>query len=196
VTDPRRPSAAVAGAVLTGGASRRMGRTKALIDVDGVPMARRVAGALAAAGCRPVVVVGGDPEELRSLGLPIVPDLHPGAGPLGGVITALDAAGVDVVVAACDLPDLDTATVLALLDASEPAVVAVAVTDRLEPALALWPHGALSALRELFEAGERSLQAAVRSLAHVQVPATMGAMHNVNTPDDLDGSDPESTRSR
>ena len=46
------------GVVLTGGASRRMGRTKALVEIDGVPMAARVAAALAGAGCESVVLLG------------------------------------------------------------------------------------------------------------------------------------------
>jgi molybdenum cofactor guanylyltransferase len=198
VTERRQPTGNVAGAVLAGGASRRMGRTKALIDVGGVPMAGRVAGALAAAGCRPVVIVGGDPDELQPLGLPFVADRHPGAGPLGGVITALEAVGGDVVVAACDLPELDAATVLALLDASEDdaAAVIVAVTDRLEPALARWPHRTLTALHALFDAGQRSLQAAVLAVGHVEVPVAAAALRNINTPGDLGGSDHESSVSR
>ena len=43
------------GAVLTGGASRRMGRTKALIELDGVPMAQGVVAEYREAdGIRPV----------------------------------------------------------------------------------------------------------------------------------------------
>ena len=49
----------VAGAILAGGQSSRMGRTKALIEIDGQPMARRVAMSLTAAGVAPVVIYGG-----------------------------------------------------------------------------------------------------------------------------------------
>ena len=85
------------GAVLCGGRSRRMGRDKALVEVDGRPMAVRVAEALAAAGAADVVAVGGDAGRLRAHGLTTVPDRWPGAGPLGGILTALghEAAGDD-----------------------------------------------------------------------------------------------------
>ena len=49
-----------AGAVLCGGASRRMGTDKAFVEVGGQPMAERVAAALEEAGCAPVVFVGGE----------------------------------------------------------------------------------------------------------------------------------------
>lgn len=85
--DPAVPP--FAGAVLCGGASRRMGRDKALIPVDGRTLAGRVADALDAAGASPVVAVGGDLAALRAEGLTAVPDAMPGAGPLAGIVTAL-----------------------------------------------------------------------------------------------------------
>lgn len=51
-----------------------MGRDKALIEIGGVPMARRVADALGAAGAAEVVAVGGSAPALRSLGLTVAPD--------------------------------------------------------------------------------------------------------------------------
>ena len=77
------------GAVLCGGASRRMGVDKAAVEVDGTPMARRVGDVLAAAGCSPVIAIGGDPTALGHLGLDVVDDGFPGQGPLGGILTAL-----------------------------------------------------------------------------------------------------------
>jgi molybdopterin-guanine dinucleotide biosynthesis protein A len=180
----------VAGAVLVGGASRRMGRPKPVLEVGGVPMADRVAAALRQAGCAPVHFVGSGPlpagdEPLR------VPDRWPGAGPLGGVITALLHAGSDVVVAACDLPDLDPDTVRAVLAApgAPDVAVVVATTARLEPALARWNRRAVGPLRELFEAGERALHVALDGLdaagGVVRVAVDPAALRNVNTPGDL-----------
>ncbi|HEX3090596.1 MAG TPA: NTP transferase domain-containing protein, partial [Ilumatobacteraceae bacterium] len=57
------------GAVLCGGASRRMGSDKATMQVAGVAMARRVADALTAAGCARVFAIGGEAADLTGLGL-------------------------------------------------------------------------------------------------------------------------------
>ncbi len=82
----------VTGVILTGGASRRMGADKALVEVDGVAMAARVASALAAGGCDPVVCQGGDPTLLAALGMTVLADTHPGGGPVAGILDALSAA--------------------------------------------------------------------------------------------------------
>ncbi|MGH9133943.1 MAG: molybdenum cofactor guanylyltransferase [Ilumatobacteraceae bacterium] len=183
--------ARVAGAVLVGGTSRRMGRPKATIEIGGSAMAARVASALDAAGCSPVRMVGGG-LPAGDLGFASVDDRWPGEGPLGGVITAIIDAGCDVVVAACDLPDLDAATVLAIRDApgAGTADAVVAVTDRLEPALARWNHGTLDRLMAMFASGERALHVALGRLAVVEVVVDPAALRNVNTPGDLGGEAP------
>jgi molybdopterin-guanine dinucleotide biosynthesis protein A len=79
----------VVGAVLTGGASKRMGQEKALIEVDNVPLARRVANALLAGGVERVVLVGGHEGVAAELWLDGVVDRWSGIGPLGGITTAL-----------------------------------------------------------------------------------------------------------
>lgn len=183
------------GAVLTGGASRRMGRTKALIELDGVPMARRVADALALAGCGSVIAYGGDPVELEPLGMPVLPDRHPGSGPLGGVLGVLELFSesdlrIDgVFVVACDLPALRGGDLAGLTDAMRShrdVDVVVACTDRIEPACAIWSPRATDRLRELFESGERALHRAIEQLESCAVEIDPGAVRNINTPDDLD----------
>lgn len=177
------------GAVLCGGASRRMGRDKALVPVDGVPMAERVARALAAGGCGDVVLVGGNRSALTAaIGRTWVEDRWPGAGPLGGLVTALTVAGGrDVVVAACDLPDLDAATVRALIASSADAgsaTVVVAVTEH--PHLVAWWRGtARHQVETLFEGGERGIRRALRHLDVLEVAVPGSVVRNVNTPDEL-----------
>ena len=171
-----------AGAVLCGGASRRMGADKALLELDGRALARRVADALQQAGADPVVAIGGDARRLREWGLHVVPDDHPGEGPLGGVLTALgalaEAEAEVVVVLACDLlhpsPDAIRAVVDPLVpptggdgpsDAGPVPDVAVPVLDgRPQFHHAAWRTTAAPALRAQFDAGERSLRGAVAGL--------------------------------
>ncbi len=182
------------GAVLTGGASRRMGRTKALIEVDGIPMATRVAAALRDAGCVSVVAYGGDPVELETLDIPVLPDRHPGSGPLGGVLGVLELFAeseltvAGVVVVACDLPALDGADLAGMVESARhhPHVdVIVARTSSLEPACAIWHLQALERIRECFDEGERALHVAIGRLTSIEVDVDGAALRNINTPEDL-----------
>ncbi|MCU1365378.1 MAG: putative molybdenum cofactor biosynthesis protein [Ilumatobacteraceae bacterium] len=159
-----------------------MGRDKALIEIDGLPMARRVAAAMRAAGIERVVAVG--PADLAS-GLESVPDEHPGEGPLGGILRALEvAAPGSVLVAACDLPWLDAESVSALLDAA-PCDVAVGRTGRIEPLFARWSPSCAATLQTLFDGGERAVHRALASLTVIEVGIRDEALINVNMPEDL-----------
>jgi molybdenum cofactor guanylyltransferase len=180
------------GAVLCGGRSTRMGRDKAFVEIDGVPMARRVADALAEAGCSPVVAIGGDAVGLATLGLAAVPDGWPGEGPVGGVRTALgafpDAAAI--VVVACDTPWLEgkvLSSLVQVLAEDAAAQVAVAHTDRMEPLCAAWRPTALTELAAAMESGERRLHAVVGALAVRHVSVAHSALRNVNAPTDVPG---------
>ncbi len=202
-----------AGAVLCGGASRRMGRDKALIALDGVALATRVAGAIRAAGGAPVVAVGGDLEALRAEGLVAVPDDGrlggPGAGPLAGILTALHRPGGRrgtagpgdpspagpgggiVFVAACDLvdpaADAVAATVRALA-ADEGADVAVPLVEaRRQWMHAAWRRRATMPLGAAFAAGERAVHAAVAAggLRVVDVALEPAAVADADRPSDL-----------
>jgi molybdopterin-guanine dinucleotide biosynthesis protein A len=74
--------------VLTGGASRRMGSHKPVLDVGGRPLVARV---LAAAGPWRTLVVGpgqGVPDEVQ-----VVRERVPGGGPVAGLAAAVEALG-------------------------------------------------------------------------------------------------------
>jgi molybdopterin-guanine dinucleotide biosynthesis protein A len=177
-----------AGAVLTGGASRRMGRDKATLPVDGRAMGERVADALRSAGLSPVFCVGG--SGLPGLELVADPGLA-GRGPMSGILGALGRAAASgasiVVVLACDLPGASAVgigAVLAALHAAPDSLVAVPVLDgRIEPLHAAWRVEAL----DIIAPDEPAVHRVIASLPHVEVGGLDPAwLRNVNRPEDLD----------
>jgi molybdopterin-guanine dinucleotide biosynthesis protein A len=180
------------GAVLCGGASRRMGRDKATLPVDDRPMAARVADALRSAGAADVVAIGGDAPALTALGLAVVPDDEPGGGPLPATITALAHASEEVVVVlACDLvaphPAAIRAVVETLATSPDATMAAVPVVDgQGQWTHAAWRTSAVHALRAARQAGVASLHGAVEDLPYVAVSGLRAAdVADADRPGDL-----------
>jgi molybdopterin-guanine dinucleotide biosynthesis protein A len=184
-------SDAVLGAVLAGGASRRMGADKATLLLDGMPMAHRVRRALFDGGAGAVVLVGGRIDEEGT-----VPDRWPGEGPLAGLATAVAygaaTEGVEVVVvAACDQPDLPAVVVAelahALLSGPAEAVACVARTadGRLQPFPSAWRTSAAAALTALVEEGGRRADAAFTAGPLIEVAAPTELIADLDTPADV-----------
>jgi molybdopterin-guanine dinucleotide biosynthesis protein A len=166
-----------------------MGTDKALISIDGVALAARVAAALAGGGCDPVVCHGGDAEALGRLGLRVVADTAPGFGPLHAIADALTAAAPsDVVVSACDLPGLDAPTVARLIAVADehPAAGITVAVDRSGPHLvSVWRQTIVARLSELLDDGVRSYREALDRLDAVRVDVPSSVLVNVNRPRDL-----------
>jgi molybdenum cofactor guanylyltransferase len=95
----------IAGFILAGGESSRMGHDKALLELDGVPMIVRTARLIESVAGAPLVI--GSAETYQPLGLCAIRDDWPGAGPLGAIATALRASErAWNLIVACDLPYL------------------------------------------------------------------------------------------
>jgi molybdopterin-guanine dinucleotide biosynthesis protein A len=116
---------AAGGYVLTGGASSRLGRDKALLAYHGHTLVEHIAAQLQAA-CGHVTLVGA-PDRYRHLGLPVIDEPCPGRGPLSGIAAALAHTEFDWnLILACDQPGV-TAALLARLLAAARAGAADAV---------------------------------------------------------------------
>jgi molybdopterin-guanine dinucleotide biosynthesis protein A len=139
------------GVVLAGGRSRRFGRDKAQVLVDGEPLVERVRGVLRRVLAE-VVVVGGAHQDIA--------DEEVDGGPLSAVVSAWRWAGRErpLVVVACDLPNLDEATVRRLAAPLQGCEARVPLVDDERQWLAAhYSKAALSRLEEAMERGERSM---------------------------------------
>ncbi len=97
----------VGGYVLAGGRSSRMGRDKALLELVGRPLVSRAVLKLERVS-RDVRILSSN-DALGEFA-PVVPDLHPGCGPLGGIEAALaDSAHDWNLILPVDVPFLPTA---------------------------------------------------------------------------------------
>src|SRR5688500_11793165 len=93
----------IAGYILVGGKSRRMGRDKWQLTLDGHTFDERIAGRMSAV--TPYVTVVGNDAAATESHLPSAPDIYPEWGALGGVHAALSACPAAwALVVACDFP--------------------------------------------------------------------------------------------
>ena len=172
-----------------------MGRDKSFVEVGGIAMVARVATALSSSGCDPVVTIGGDASGLQRLGLATVPDMFPGEGPLGGVVTALRwCPERPIMVVACDLPLLSGEVLVAMFEAAQehPDVdVIVAATGRIEPLCAIWRPTAVPVIVARFELGDRAVHRVIGHLHSWVVEVPQLTMTNVNLPADLPADLPD-----
>jgi len=103
-------------AILAGGQSRRMGRNKAFLPVGGHPVIERVVQCVASLS-DDVTIITNSPDQYRHLKRPMVRDVYPGKGALGGIYTAVHAARyAHCLVVACDMPFLNPDLLRYLMD--------------------------------------------------------------------------------
>ncbi len=190
----------IAGVILAGGLSRRMGGgDKGLRLLAGRPILDHVIErAIPQVG--PLVLnANGAPERFGSYGLPVVADGVEGfAGPLAGVLAGLDWAAANapecshVASFACDAPFLprDLVERLSAALAADGAELCCAGSDgRAHPVFGLWPVALRGDLRQaMVEEGIRKVDVwTVRyPFARLDFPVgTIDPFFNANRPEDL-----------
>jgi molybdenum cofactor guanylyltransferase len=176
-TDPGGPVVhrAVAVAVLAGGGSRRMGRDKAAVVVEGRTLLERTLAAAGSLASPPTATsVIGRPGSPTSAALGRwVPDLRPGQGPLAGLETALTLADdVDaILVVGVDHPWLAPPVLATLVDTllAAPDHLEAVVLGTADGPLALlgaYRPSARRVVSTLLDAGERRLHTLLDRLRH------------------------------
>lgn len=172
-----------------------MGTNKALLEVGGRGMLCRTAELL-----RPLVgdlfLVADDAGPYAGLGLPAVPDIHPGRGAIGGIHAALRHAAHPVVLCvACDMPHLGPGVIELLLSSVRPDDDALVprIGGWAEPLLAVYGRNASAGFERAILAGRLRVMDAldglrVRFIDESELRAADAGLRsfvNVNTPAEL-----------
>jgi len=194
------PDKPIYGLILAGGESRRMGRDKALLLRDGKSQLEYVAALLTATVDQVFVSVRkeqhGEPERSR---FNTIADRYDGIGPVAGILSAMDEyPDADWLVVACDLPNIDAATLGYLLEKrsdEQPFTAFRSSHNQLpEPLCAVYCADSHTIVREFVADGlvcPRKML--IRSDTCLLEQPDPHALDNINTPDDLAGSVLEAT---
>jgi FdhD protein len=188
--------AGVTGVILAGGESRRMGRNKALLEVDGSPIIARIYRTLASL-FHEVIVVTNSPQEYDFLPCRKVPDIYPGIGSIAGLHSALvHSNSAHAFVTACDLPFLDAATVRSLcaIDPGDYDAVVPFNGGGLEPLHALYATACKDIFEQAIQQGERKIvtllgRMNIRQVTGEELQGTVcqvSSFLNVNTPEEYE----------
>jgi molybdopterin-guanine dinucleotide biosynthesis protein A len=181
-------------AILAGGRARRLGgRDKSRLVIGGRTILQRQIEMLRDLVDR-VIVVSNEPERFSDAGVPVFADAVAGCGSLGGIYTAVIAAGGPVFVLACDMPFVTAPFVARVMEAGREADVAIPRTlDGYHPLCASYAPACAAALRKRIDGGAFKVtglltEVRVRELGPGDIapydPDGL-LLLNVNTPDDL-----------
>lgn len=184
----------LAGVVLAGGESRRMGRDKATLPVPGgtTTLVEHVVNVVAQR-CKPVYVVAAPGQPLPAgLSVPILRDELRGLGPLPatgrGLRAAAEAGAAWAFVSAVDMPSLtvDLIDELLRLAVETNAEVVMPWDGRSHYLAAIYRTNLADRIDALVAAGARKMSALIDASDSQQiVMPESGALTNVNTAADL-----------
>jgi molybdenum cofactor guanylyltransferase len=198
----------IAGFILAGGASSRMGRDKGLLDFGGVPLILHTARLLESLVAEVTVV--GSPQRYAALGLRAIADENDGlaqggpqergCGPLAGIATALAATRLPWnLIVACDLPYLSAEWLDWLLSRalrSRGAAIIPRTAHGIEPLAAVYRRECAAPIAAALGRGVRKVSDAVAELrVDLVYPREWRAidpseliLRNMNEPGDYEGA--------
>ena len=187
----------VTGVLLAGGKSRRMGEDKRFILVGQQTLFERSCAVLRELFEQVCVVIAQDSPALQAE-VPVVRDLMPDYGSLGGLYTGLRLAKTQYVfLAACDMPFLNPTVIRHMVQLKDSADIVISQWGtRLQPTHAVYGRNCLPVIEEMMTLQNRKIHSMIGypALRVCMIPEAEirqidhdgRSMLNINTPSDLE----------
>ena len=177
-------------AVILVGRSTRMGRDKALLELDHQTFMDRLARELSI--CDEVFVCAPLGREYPDCRLRVIPDEQQGIGPMEGIRQSLRHAAADhVFICACDMPFVSREMIAYLSGCVSPDFDACVFRhgDRIHPLCGIYGKTALPAVQKLISEGRYRMMDLLSSIRTHYVEIAEGGfppetLDNINTPAD------------
>jgi len=186
----------VTGVILAGGTSTRMGKNKALLEINGTPIIAITYRTLASL-FHDVIIVTNSPGDYDFIPCRKVPDIYPGIGSVAGLHSALAHSRTEsVFVTACDMPFVDPTIIrhLLTLQANEYDAVIPFSKGGQEPLQAFYSSKCVEVFENAINNGERKIldiipRLKTRLVLWEEMRLVEGAetaFLNVNTPEEYE----------
>lgn len=177
----------ITGIILAGGKSRRMGRDKGMIMLNGVRMIEHVITAMQPTVSSILIVANDDRYE--ELGFTVVKDLVHQCGPLGGIYTGLRHSNTNLnIVVSCDIPFVSKRLLHELAVAPDDCDIVVPVHNGIfEPLCARYRKSCVEKMALLLEGGVLRMNTVLKNfqLRTIDTESNVHQFTNINTPDEL-----------
>src|SRR5262249_7132515 len=184
----------ITGVILAGGKSSRMGQNKALMSLGGKRLVDRAVEVMRSV-FDALLMVTNTPDVYAELGLPMVPDVWPEKGSLGGVYSALyHVATPYCLVVACDMPFLRAAVLRYLItQMADYDVVVPDVLGELQTLHAIYSKACLQPIERRLETNRLRIvgffpEVRVRTITASELEPydpELLAFQNLNTPEEF-----------
>ncbi|MFY0592247.1 molybdenum cofactor guanylyltransferase [Roseivirga sp.] len=177
------------GLILLGGQSSRMGSDKAFLEWNGEKVLDKLLERLKAITSDVCLSVNDSQYHLLKETHQCIKDKYKLKGPMGGILSSLEALKSDLLVLAIDMPLIDKETLMPLIEAGVSSGKTTAFTNpnhQWHPLPSYWPKNAVDSLKTRLETNQLALNQYLKTFGKaIPIGDQLPYFLNVNRPTDI-----------
>lgn len=184
------------GIILSGGKSLRMGKDKAFIEIEGIPMIERTLNLFKRIFNEILIITNNKNQFFHFNKVKVYDDLIPSKGALGGLYTGLFYSSYDYAFCVgCDMPFLNESIIKFLIQKINNEDIIVPKTKGgLEPLHAIYSKRCLSTIKEMIQQGKSRIidvypflnVKIIEEKEFIDLDPERKSFLNINTPEELE----------